>query len=99
MSNNLALKKITISDPEQKLVLQLDYSNGYKITQLNVKGKNVLSESGIFTGLSTKGGLFNSTVSAEEVKVEKSDNKIFIRNIIYGDQSINVNELWSFELG
>ena len=99
MSNNLALKKITISDPEQKLVLQLDYSNGYKITQLNVKGKNVLSESGIFTGFSTKGGLFNSTVSAKEVKVEKSDNKIFIRNIIYGDQSINVNELWSFELG
>ena len=36
-----ALKKITISDPGQKLVLQLDYSDGCKITQLKVKGKNV----------------------------------------------------------
>ena len=98
MSHDPALKKITISDPEQKLVLQLDYSNGCKITQLNVKGKNVLSESGIFTGFSTKAGLFNSTVSAEEVKAEKSGNKISINNIIYGDQSINVNESWSFEL-
>ena len=42
-----ALKKITISDPGQKLVLQLDYSDGCKITQLKVKGKNVLSESGV----------------------------------------------------
>ncbi|WP_125042488.1 alpha-L-rhamnosidase-related protein [Bacteroides faecalis] len=98
MSHDPALKKITISDPEQKLVLQLDYSNGCKITQLNVKGKNVLSASGIFTGFSTKGGLFNSTISVEEVKVEKSDNKISIKNIIYGDQSINVNESWNFEL-
>lgn len=79
MSHDPALKKITISDPEQKLVLQLDYSNGCKITQLNVKGKNVLSASGIFTGFSTKGGLFNSTISVEEVKVEKSDNKISIK--------------------
>ena len=98
MSHDPALKKITISDSGQKLVLRLDYSNGCKITQLNVNGKNVLSESGVYTGFSTKGGMFSSTVSAEEVKVEESGHQIFIKNIIYGDQSINVDESWSFEL-
>ncbi|MFR8355845.1 MAG: hypothetical protein ACLVEJ_09455 [Parabacteroides sp.] len=47
LNNNVphdpALKKITISDPGQKLVLQLDYSVGCKITQLKVKGKKCIA--------------------------------------------------------
>ena len=93
-----ALKKITISDPGQKLVLQLDYSDGCKITQLKVKGKNVLSESGVYTGFRTRGGSFTSCSGQDEIKVEESGNKILIKNIIYGDHSISVNESWSFDL-
>ena len=72
MPHDPALKKITISDPSQKLVLQLDYSNGCKITQLKVKGKNVLSESGIYTGFRTRGGSFTSCTGQDEIKVEES---------------------------
>lgn len=93
-----ALKKITISDPGQKLVLQLDYSDGCKITQLKVKGKNVLSESGVYTGFRTRGGSFTSCSGQDGIKVEESGNKILIKNIIYGDHSISVNESWSFDL-
>ena len=98
MPHDPALKKITISDPSQKLVLQLDYSNGCKITQLKVKGKNVLSESGVYTGFRTRGGSFTSCSGQDEIKVEESGNKILIKNIIYGDHSINVNESWTFDL-
>ncbi|MDD3037119.1 hypothetical protein [Bacteroides sp.] len=98
MSHDPVSKKMTIADPDQKLVLQLVYSNGCKITQLKVKGKNVLSESGVYTGFTTKGGVFTSYGGSEEVKVEKLPNKILIKNIVYGDQSVKVNESWSFEL-
>ena len=102
LNNNVphdpAPKKITISDPGQKLVLQLDYSDGCKITQLKVKGKNVLSESGVYTGFRTRGGSFTSCSGQDGIKVEESGNKILIKNIIYGDHSISVNESWSFDL-
>lgn len=98
MSHDPSLKRITISDIDQQLLLQLDYSAGCKITQLKIKGENVLSESGIYTGFRTKGGLFTSCTGLNEVKVEESENGILIKNIIYGDQAIKVNESWLFKL-
>lgn len=90
------LKQIFLSDSEQQLVLQLDCANGCKITQLKIKGKNVLAESGVYTGFRTRGGSFTSCALFEPVKVEKSDKKIRVENIVYGDRSINVNEIWDF---
>lgn len=92
------LKTITISVPNQKIVLQLDYSNGCKIAQLKISGENVLSDSGIYTGFRTKGGSFTSCSGSEGIKIEKSENRIQIKDIIYGDYSISVNESWGFQL-
>lgn len=90
-------KKITISDVSQNLILQLDYSNGCKITELIIKGENKLSPSGIYTGFRTRGGSFISSAGKEAVKIEEQTNKITIKNIVYGDHSISVNESWIFE--
>lgn len=98
VSHDPSLKKIILSDTDQKLVLQLDYSEGCKITQLKIKGENVLSESGTYTSFRTKAGLFTSCSGLNEIKVEKSDNGILIKNISYGDHSIRVTESWSFKL-
>lgn len=98
ISHDSSLKKITISDPDQSLVLLLDYSEGCKIAQLKIKGLNVLSESGIYTGFRTRGGRFTSCTGLNNVQIEKSANEILLKNISYGDHSIQVNESWSFQL-
>lgn len=97
ISHNSSSKQITITDAGRNLVVQLDYSDGCRISRFIVKGKNVLSGTGAYTGFRTKAGLFTSSVSPNNVKVEQSGDEILIKDIIYGDHSISVNETWSFK--
>ena len=91
-------KRITIAAAEQKLALQIDYAGGCKIIQLMVNGKNVLSESGVYTGFRTRGGSFASASSLEDVKVTELGDRVLIEGITYGDPSIRVSESWRFGL-
>ncbi|WP_199851419.1 alpha-L-rhamnosidase-related protein [Parabacteroides pacaensis] len=95
--HNSSTKKITLSNENKNLVLQIDYKDGCRIAELEIKGKNTLSSSGVYTGFRTKGGTFNSLVVKEAVKVEEQAGKITVKNIVYGDPSIRVNESWTFE--
>lgn len=97
ISHNLSSKQIIITDAGRNLVVQLDYSDGCRISRFIVKGKNVLSGTGTYTGFRTKAGLFTSSVSPNNVKVEQSGDEILVKDIIYGDHSISVNETWSFK--
>lgn len=96
--NNTEKKTITISDSKEKLSIQIDYSNGCKINQLKIYGKNILSESGIYTGFRTRGGSFTSCSKTKAISVENNGDRILIKNIAYGDCSISVYETWSFQL-
>lgn len=96
--HDLLQKEIVISDSNQRLVVRLNYLNGCKISQLAINGKNVLSDSGIYTDFRTKGGAFSSFFIEDEVQIEELNDKIFINDIVYGDYSISVNESWSFSL-
>ena len=98
ISHDSTAKQMTISDPNQNLKLQLDYSQGCKISQIEIKGKNVLSAAGVYTGFRTRGGAFSSTSLFGHVEVEEFGDRTLIKNIVYGDRSISVNETWSFEL-
>lgn len=93
---NSVTKNVVLASDEEKLMLQLDYSDGCKISELKIMGKNVLSESGVYTGFRTRGGSFTSCSGRQRVEVEESANEIIVRNIIYGDCSIHVNESWRF---
>lgn len=95
--HNPAKKEITISDTNQNLVLHINYSKGCKITKLEIKGKNTLSPSGVYTGFRTKGGFFNSFTGKDEIKIDEQANKITVKDIVYGDYSIYVNESWQFQ--
>lgn len=96
--HNTDLKIIEIADPDKNIAMIINYSKGCKITELNIKGGNTLSEAGIYTGFRTRGGTFNSDNNLHDIKIEKSENKIILSNIIYGDNAIKVNESWRFEL-
>lgn len=98
ITHDPASKTIRIATPAQDLIVLIDYLKGCKITQLNIKGQNTLSSSGVNTGFSTKGGNFSSGNTISDVKISEKGNEITLSNIVYGDNSIKVNESWIFKL-
>jgi hypothetical protein len=91
---------VAITTPDKKLSLVIDYSKGCIIKQLNIQGKNVLSSSGVYTGIQTNNGTFTSTENGNpgNIKVTKTTNGILLKNITYGDGTITVNETWDFKV-
>lgn len=97
IKHDVVAKNIQICDDEKNLVIKINYADGCKIQELMIKGKNTLSNSGVFTGFRTKGGNFSSN-STKDIKVEEGDNKIILKNIVYGDHAMKVVEVWTFSL-
>jgi hypothetical protein len=89
-------KTVTIADTTGNLQIEVDYSKGCRLSRLNIKGKNKLSPSGVFTSVKIYENTFTSFESADEVKVVKRKNRITIRNITYGNDEMNVSEIWEF---
>ncbi|MFV0420335.1 MAG: hypothetical protein ACK5KT_16615 [Dysgonomonas sp.] len=93
-----AFKKIKIVDTQNNLGLLIDYSKGCKIIELNIKGKNTLSSSGVYTGFTTRGGSFSSYDNITDIGVKETVDGVTLSNIVYGDNSVSVNETWIFQL-
>lgn len=89
-------KTVKMTDANGDLVILIDYSEGCRIAKLDIKGKNVLSESGVYTGFKTKEGTFSSDMNVSAVKVKKTKDGITFSNITYGNDVLDVNESWSF---
>ena len=97
INHNASAKTIKIEDSKNNLAIHIDYSEGCKITGLNIKGENVLSKSGVYTSFRTKGGAFYSYKSHSAVKAEESNGKIVLSNIVYGDNATRAKESWTFK--
>ena len=98
IKHDFKAKTITITVPGKNLSILIDYSSGCVIKQLNIKGVNTLSPSGIYTGIETKNGSFSSDDHLGDVKVTETGNKISLTGISYGDGNITVKEVWNFEV-
>ncbi|MDR1381997.1 MAG: hypothetical protein LBJ47_11050, partial [Tannerella sp.] len=94
---NAPAKTVEIADADRNLTLTIDYSEGCRITGLNVRGRNVLSASGVHTGFRTRGGAFTSAGSLHNEKIGGEGNKVVIDGIVFGDHSVRANESWIFE--
>ena len=90
---------LTISYPDNPIVLTIDVAKGVSIKQLIIHGEPVLSPSGIFTGVTLPGDRHLSSYDSKPVVVHWDKNKTTISNIIYGDDSLQVNETWEFTAG
>ena len=97
ISHDVAARTILISDAADDLSLMIDYSNGCRIVQVNIKGENTVSPAGVFTAVRTAGERFSSGLLSGQVKVAAVKDGIEIRDIIYGDGLIN--ETWIFKPG
>lgn len=95
---NPAAKTITITVPNKKLSIMIDYSNGCIIKRLDINGRNTLSANGIQTGIQTKNGEYFSGANNADIKVTERAGHFLIKGISYGDNTIKVAETWNFEL-
>lgn len=95
---NISAKTITITVPGKKLSIVIDYSSGCFIKQLNINGHNVLSASGIKTGIQTKSGSYFSDEQAGVIKITRNQDHIILSGIHYGDEHVTVDETWDFTL-
>ncbi|WP_214071433.1 hypothetical protein [Mucilaginibacter sp. dw_454] len=91
-----ATKQITISSPGNPVGLVIGYLKGVVIKQLTIKGVNMLSPSGIFTGVSLQSGKGGTSYNSKPVSIRQEKNKTTISGIIYGDNDLQVNETWEF---
>lgn len=91
-------KTITITTADKRLSITIDYSNGCIIQQLNIKGKNTLSPSGVYTGIRTQSGAFSSADRAATITAAAHANSATISGISYGDSEIGVAETWQFNV-
>lgn len=98
ISDHPVNKTITISVPDKTLSIVIDYAAGCSIKQLNIKGKNVLSAAGIYTGIRTKNGTFSADKSLGKVTVAESPGEVTISGISYGNAAMSVEEKWHFKL-
>jgi tetratricopeptide (TPR) repeat protein len=98
IQRNISAKTITITVPGKKLSILIDYSSGCSIKQLNIKGHNVLSTSGIKTGIQTKNGSYFSDKQAGAIKITGNQDHIILSGIHYGDGHVTVDETWNFKL-
>lgn len=93
-----AAKTVTFTLVSGNLQLEIDYSNGCKVSRLNVKGQNTLSASGAFTSIKTGHDVFTSAGASVEAKVVKRKNRLIIRDIDFGNSEMSVSETWVFSV-
>jgi len=88
-----------IADKSNNLQLLVDYNRGCKISQVNIKGRNTISPSGVYTSFKTGTNVFNSLESKTPLIVIEEKNRIEISNIVFGDEKMSVSETWIFTAG
>ncbi len=96
IQHNAINNTIMITDSLNRLSLVIDYSKGCKISELMIKGKNVLSANGIYTGFRTNKKV-TSQIS-DRVKIIQTGNEITIEGIKFTDGYLSVKENWKFSL-
>jgi hypothetical protein len=94
--HDVKARKISITDMQKQLSLVIDYASGCKISRMMIKGKNVLSPAGAYTGFRTNEDVLSG--KATQVKVKQSGNTIELSNIAFGTQQIEAMETWKFSL-
>jgi hypothetical protein len=99
LKHNPGAKTIFVSDSSNNLQLLIDYSNGCKISQVNIKGKNTISPSGVYTSIKTEISQCTSLESKVQAKVTAGKNRFEVRNIVFGDDKMGVTETWIFTPG
>ena len=92
-----ALRTISITVQNGSMKLLIDYSKGCYIKRLLIRNANVLSPSGVFTGITTKNATYTSQNLSGLPDVIVNDSTVHIK-INYGDPLLSIQETWIFDV-
>lgn len=96
IQHDVKSRKIAIATAQKQLFLVIDYARGCKISRMMVKGKDVLSPQGAYTGFRTEEDILS--LKAAQVKVKHTGNTIELSNILLGEAQSGATETWKFNL-
>jgi len=89
-------RKISIVGAKGLLSLEIDYANGCRISRMQIKGKNLLSEQGAYTGFIINKNVLSANTKL--IKVKQTGNSIILSNITFNSAQISATESWKFSL-
>ena len=90
-------KTIKITDSKGILSIDLTYAKGCKIAGMSLKGKQLLSPGGAFTGIRADKTV-TSLEGGSQIAVTQGDKSITLSNIVYSLDTVHINETWRFTL-
>jgi len=92
-------KLVTISDGNEQLQLQLSYDNCCILNKVVVRGREVIAESGVTSGINVNGKWFTTASGIASPRVEVSRQVVTLSGIIYGKPGREVvSETWRFKV-
>jgi len=94
IQHDVKKKTVILTSADRSISLVIDYNTGCRISGLMVKGENVLSQDGVYTGFKINDVITSS--SSSKVEVVQKAGVISIGNIRYGTEQLGVKEIWSF---
>ncbi|GAB3512419.1 hypothetical protein GCM10027341_53160 [Spirosoma knui] len=98
IDHNPTTSTITITVPDKKLVLVIDYAAGCTVKELRINTENTLSKAGIFTGIKSGNKQYSSQKLLGRPHVREDAAGLTIQGVTYGDSADKVTEDWHFRL-
>ncbi|MDQ2863482.1 MAG: hypothetical protein M3R50_07535, partial [Bacteroidota bacterium] len=87
----------TVKFSNNKLQFILNYDHQCRVSEMEVNGQKVISEShGIYSEIATGGKTFSTLSLKASPQVKISGNTLQINAINYGDNAVSIHETWKF---
>ena len=88
-------KIVKITDSKGNLSIDIGYDKGVRIARMSLKGRELLSPNGAFTGIRTD-KTATSLDGSRQVLVKQGPQSITLSNIVYSVGDIEISETWVF---
>jgi hypothetical protein len=89
-------KVITLTDGQGQLTLRLNYDHRCVLDQVTVRGRQVIAESGVASGIRVKGRWFKTTGGIANPDGAINKNTLTVNGIAFGPPDSEVHETWQF---
>jgi hypothetical protein len=91
-----ASKLATLTDGRGQLALRLNYDGRCVLDQVIVRGREVASDSGVFSGIRVDGRWFTTRTQRVTPRVVLGKDTLTVTGILFGNPGSEVNETWRF---
>jgi len=91
-------KEVTLTDGQGNLGLRLNYDGRCVLDQVTVRGRQVVAESGVYSGIRLDGQWFTTRTGIATPTILAGRNTLTVKDIAYGPHGTEVRETWQFSV-